>query len=142
MNNDTRRRQARELTLQVLFQEEYIKNLDTKKSLDYFKGEFEAHSEVIEFAEMLITGIAKHLKEIDSIVQDYSQNWKIKRMASVDLIILRIAIFELVYLKNEVPYAATINEALEIAKKYSTNDSSPFINGILDQVHKEKGSGL
>ncbi len=59
----------------------------------------------------------------------------------MDLIILRVSIFELIYLNTEVPFAATINEALEIAKKYSTTESSPFINGILDQISKEKGVG-
>jgi N utilization substance protein B len=139
MTLDTRRRQARELSLQVLFQEEYLKGLNVDDSLSYFKGQFEAHEEVLDFARRLLKSALENKAEIDKLIQDFSQNWNIKRMASVDVIILRIAISELIFMPSEVPMAATINEALEIAKKYSTTESSPFINGILDQIAKEKG---
>ncbi len=74
MTLDTRRRQARELTLQVLFQEEYLSDLNVESSLAYFKDQFEAHEEVMEFANKLVQGVIHNKVEIDKLIQDYSQN--------------------------------------------------------------------
>ena len=89
-----------------------------------------------EFSEMLVTGVWDKLAEIDDLIATYSTNWKVSRMASVDKNILRLAIYELLYM-NDVPFRVTLNEAVEIAKRFGTAESSAFVNGILDHVARE-----
>jgi len=89
-----------------------------------------------EFALVLIRGTKLHEPKIDEIISQYAQHWELDRMAVVDRNILRQGIFELLWLEA-VPPKVAINEALEVAKKFSTQESSRFINGILDRIHKE-----
>lgn len=88
-----------------------------------------------EFAASLITGTVEHLKEIDEQIVKYAKNWNINRIANVDKTILRLAIYEMLY-RNDIPPVVSINEAVDIAKKYSTEDSGKFVNGILDKVRE------
>ncbi|MBI5416442.1 transcription antitermination factor NusB [Candidatus Poribacteria bacterium] len=130
----TNRRKARILTMQMLYQ------IDTAKSnpddiLTDFKKEAKYKQEIIDFVALLFPGTIEHLEEIDKAIISLSTNWDISRMAFVDRNILRLAIFEILYV-IDVPKSVSINEALEIAKKYSTEESSKFINGILDKVQK------
>ena len=90
--------------------------------------------EAREFAETLVRGTKSHEAEIDELIERYAENWELERMAVVDRNILRQAIFELRWASAAVPP----NEALEVAKKFSTQESSRFINGILDRIHKEQ----
>ncbi len=87
------------------------------------------------FAEFLITGTLKNLKQIDETISDAAQNWDFFRIARCDLAILRLAIFELFFCEN-IPPVVSINEAIDLAKDFSTNDSHKFVNGILDAVKK------
>lgn len=91
------------------------------------------------FTEDIITGTLKHLGELDPLLQKVAEKWALSRMASIDRNILRFAAYEILH-RKDIPDAVTINEALEIAKKYSTADSASFINGILDKVAKEYGA--
>ncbi len=90
-------------------------------------------SDELAFAETLIRGVTDHKDEVDKLLGAASVNWRVARMAMVDRNILRIATFELSHLK-EIPPRATLNEAIEIGKRYGTSDSSAFINGILDKI--------
>jgi transcription antitermination factor NusB len=92
--------------------------------------------EVREFAEALVRGTKLHEAKIDELISQYAQHWELERMAVVDRNILREGIFEILW-AGDVPPKVAINEALEVAKKFSTQESSRFINGILDRVHKE-----
>ncbi len=85
------------------------------------------------FAEELIFGSTEHISEIDSLIQKYAKNWSVDRIARVDLAILRLAVFELLY-RNDIPPIVSINEAVDLAKTYSSGESGRFINGILDSV--------
>jgi transcription antitermination factor NusB len=89
------------------------------------------------FALRLFDGTLLHLPDIDSLVAKAAQNWQLKRMAAVDRAILRMAVYELLF-AGEVPPKVVINEALELAKRYSTAASGAFVNGILDRIHKDK----
>jgi N utilization substance protein B len=89
--------------------------------------------EVREFAEELVAGVVANRDAIDNIIVDKSKNWTISRMARVDLNILRLAVFELLFL-SEIPRNVTINEAIEVAKKFGTEESASFINGMLDEI--------
>jgi transcription antitermination protein NusB len=86
-----------------------------------------------EFASVLAKGVAEHQTEIDELIESRAKDWSLERMPVLDLILLRIALFEMLHLP-EVPPAAAINEAVELAKIYSTEDSSRFINGVLGAI--------
>lgn len=92
--------------------------------------------EVRHFAELLVCGVAENLERIDREINSYSTNWALDRMARVDLSLLRLSVFELVYLPD-VPSNVAINEAIEIGKRYGTKDTPPFINGILDKISQQ-----
>jgi N utilization substance protein B len=133
-----RRRKARELSLQMLFQHEFTgarSNFKAVEDLDPAKKE---DIEVRKFSEELVNGTLLHLDEIDQKIQQVAAHWKMDRMASVDRNIMRFAVFELLY-RDDIPPAVTINEALEIAKKYSSSESASFINGLLDKIARDRG---
>lgn len=131
------RRLSRELALQVLFQQEFVpKKQPVSVGLATFRSSFDANPEVWDYALYLLEGIEANQGLIDTAIQDASAHWKLKRMALVDLIIMRVAAFELKFASEPVPAAVAINEAIEISKKYGTVDSAAFVNGILDQIVK------
>jgi len=131
------RRKARELALQLLFQIDFTG--DRIEIPPSFWVENESLPQVKAFTEILVNGVLKHLSEIDPIIEKYTQHWSRDRMAAIDRNILRFAIFELLYLK-EIPPKVTINEAIEIAKKYGSEDSGAFVNGILDRIHRDEAN--
>lgn len=91
-----------------------------------------------EFAEHIIKGVIENLEKIDSIIFSKLKDWTINRIFKIDLAVLRVAIYELIYC-TDTPYKVVINEAVEISKKYGDQDSYNFINGVLREVLKEKG---
>ena len=131
------RRLSRELALQVLFQQEFNSKQSVEAGLETFRKSFDAPSDVWTYALELLKGVEKNHAAIDQVLQKCSAHWKLKRMALVDLNIMRIAAYELKFASEAVPPAAVINEAIEISKKYGTVDSAAFVNGILDQVMKQ-----
>ena len=117
-------------------------SLDDPRAIDRFWREQALSSnENREFFETLVRGIAAHLPQIDELVKKYLKNWKVDRLDKVDLALLRVAIFEMLYYKGKDPAdsAVVINEALEIAKKFGNPKSAAFINGVLDNVAKDHG---
>jgi len=133
-----RRRRAREYALQLLFQIDFKdRDVNSADFEDFWldRGESE---EVKKFTEDLVRGTIKKLDEIDSRIEKTAENWILKRMAAVDRNILRFATYEILY-RKDIPSAVTINEAIEIAKKFSSSEAASFINGILDKLAKEIG---
>ena len=130
-----RRRRARESALQILFQLEFD-SADKERTISQFWEEKKASKEIREYSIRLVKGILDHQKEIDELIQSISANWRISRMAVVDRTVLRIAVFEFLYETHIAP-AVIINEALEITKKFSSEDAASFVNGILDGVRKQ-----
>jgi N utilization substance protein B len=128
------RRKARELALQMLFETDF--NRDRKTLPTSFWAENKALPQVRAFTELLVQGVVRHLSEIDKIIEKYTRHWSPERMAVIDRNILRFSIFELLFLK-EIPPKVTMNEAIEIAKKYGNEDSGAFVNGILDHIHQD-----
>ncbi len=131
-----KRRKAREYALQILFQIDFTEKKIERRDLEEFWSDKKDVSDVKEFAEELVIGTLDKLDEIDKIVESLAENWLLKRMAAVDRNILRFAAYEILY-RKDIPPAVTINEALEIAKKYSSLDSASFLNGVLDRLAKE-----
>jgi transcription antitermination protein NusB len=127
------RRQAREYALKMLFQHDFVGDRNGLECAGDQWYEQKANEDLKKFARELVSGTLKHLEEIDRVVQEAAENWKMDRMAAVDRNILRCAVYEILY-KNDIPAAVTINEALEIAKKYSSQESVSFINGLLDKI--------
>lgn len=132
------RRLARECALQALYYADSLKDMPQEDVLDYAADYRKELGEYFPFCEELIKGALTHLKEIDVMVSSYAKNWTIGRMSAVDRSILRMATYELVFSPEKTPVPAIIDEAIELAKKYSTENSSKFINGLLDQLKKER----
>jgi N utilization substance protein B len=131
-----KRRKARELALQLLYQLDVQGESNPEPHFAEFWSRHPVDGEVKHFTETLVRGTKTHEPKIDELIDQYAENWELDRMAVVDRNILREGIFELLWM-SEVPPKVAINEALEVAKKFSTTESSRFINGILDRIHKE-----
>ena len=101
---------------------------------DFWSRE-EVEKEVQDFANSIVKGTSKDLSKINEIISKYADNWDIKRMAVIDKNILRMGIYEILY-REDIPPKVSINEAIELAKKYGDVDSGKFVNGILDKVRK------
>jgi N utilization substance protein B len=129
------RRKSREFALQVLYQLE-ITQKDIVETLAQFQDHFSGNHERDDFMERLVNGVLDHCKEIDRLIERYSENWRLDRMNMIDRAILRMAIFELLYCE-EIPPKVTLNEAIELGKRFGSEDSGSFINGILDRIQKE-----
>jgi N utilization substance protein B len=134
-----KRRKAREYALQIIFQIDFRekKEIDSKDLENFWSGKKES-KDVKEFTEGLVRGTLSKIDEIDLMIKRVAENWILERMAAVDRNILRFATYELLY-RKDIPSAVTINEAIEIAKKFSSTEAAPFINGILDRLAKEVG---
>ena len=129
------RRIARECALQMLYELDVGKH-SKDEILRTFWQMNEQPQKVREFAAQLFEGAVQRLKEIDKIIQSHAKNWRLSRMAAVDRNVLRLAVFELLS-GGKTPETVVINEALDIANKFSTNESAQFVNGILDSIKNE-----
>jgi transcription antitermination protein NusB len=129
------RRKSREFALQCLYQIELSRE-DPEQALSMFWAEHPADAEVRDYATALVRGTCADREKIDGLLARWARNWTLQRMAAVDRNILRLAVYEM-RSRKETPPVVVINEAVDIAKKYSTPDSGAFVNGILDRIHKE-----
>lgn len=128
------RRKGREAALQLLFLHD-LSGVHTERVVANFWEENPADSETREFAMRLLSGALDHLNDIDEAVGKLSAHWRLSRMAAVDRNVLRLAVFELCHCPD-IPTKVSLNEAIEIAKKFGSEESGAFVNGILDQVAK------
>ena len=131
-----KRRRSREYALQILFQLELTGNKLSDQVLDEFWEDNNEGDEVKNFTYDIVSSTLENLEAIDRTIQKAAEHWIMERMAAIDRNILRAATYELLY-RSDIPTSVVINEALEVAKKYSTIDSAPFINGILDKIAAE-----
>ncbi len=132
------RRQAREAAMQVLYMVE-IGQMPVEDAFRNLQENFPMTAGEVKFARQLVNGTLDRLAELDSIIARYSRDWCLDRMAAVDRNILRLALFEMLYI-DDIPFNVTINEAVEVAKVYGGDKSGKFINGILDAVvHSDPG---
>jgi N utilization substance protein B len=134
------RRQARECAVQWLFQYDVIRQHNPQmvdSSQSAFPSMIEISPDAKPFAEQLAQGVLVHLTELDELLQRVTDHWSVDRMAVVDRNVLRCALFELLYL-DDIPAKVTINEAIEIAKRFGSEESGAFVNGILDRIMKSE----
>lgn len=126
---------GREKALKALYSYDISKNVSEEILMDEDK-------EIENFSREIVNGVIKNSKEIDSLISKHLKNWKIERLGVIEKNILRIATYELLF-KDEIPAAIIIDEAVELAKEYGNENSSSFVNGILDCIlHKEIGNRL
>ena len=133
------RRQARELAMQYLYQQDLAGGEDGRPILQALASLPEVGDESLRarsFAAELAKGVLSRKEILDKKIHQYAQNWSLARIAAVDRAILRLAIYELLF-REDIPPVVSINEAIDLAKNYSTSDSGRFVNGILDRVKLE-----
>jgi N utilization substance protein B len=128
------RSKAREVALHILYQIE-LSRQDPQTSFQTYIECSPQQQEVIDFANTLLFGTVKNLPHIDALIKKYVKNWKIERIATVDRNILRLACFELLFM-GDIPPKVSINEAIELAKRFGDIDSPRFVNGVLDKIYK------
>jgi len=126
------RRKSRELAMQALFYMDMNRN-DSKELLDRFCENFNPSNETLPFFLKLVKGVMHARPEVDAIIERFSSNWKLNRMPAVDRNVMRIAVYELLCCPD-IPYKVSLNEAIDIGKKFGTEESGAFINGILDSI--------
>ncbi len=130
------RSKAREVVLRALYEIE-VGRVSSKYSLKDNLSRINLPEDAAKFVEYLTNGVADNLSRLDEVISHYALNWNISRMAIVDKNILRLAIFELLFVED-IPPKVSINEAVELAKKYGDVDSARFVNGILDSIYRQE----
>jgi len=130
------RRDGREAAIQFLYQCDAHKPANVEEALAGFWKQNEEPQNVRDFANDLLCGALAKLPEVDAKIRTLTDNWDFERLAAVDRNILRLAVYEMLF-RPEIPPVVSINEAIEIAKKFSTDESGKFVNGLLDRVKKE-----
>jgi len=131
---------AREITLQVLYQREMCKNKIGSDLTDFCQSRSKT-PEIQAFARELIMGVQEKQNELDRAIKQTLVNWEFTRLAIIDRIILQMGSYEIMF-RPDIPPVVAINEAVDLAKKYSTRDSGAFVNGVLDKIlsrHKVSG---
>jgi len=130
-----KRHRARELAVQVLFHLEFNPG-DPGESFDLLCRCFSPPKEVRAFSRELVLGVWENKEDLDRLISRASKNWRIERMSRVDRNILRVAVFEVVY-AGDIPPKVSIDEAVELGKKYGAEDSGAFVNGVLDSIYNQ-----
>ena len=132
------RTKARECALKILYAVDITKNSSLESARIFWENHPTIKDEVKKFSFFLTDGVSKNSVFIDSVISRYAANWQIQRMATIDRNVLRLATFELLF-AEEIPPKVSINEAIEMAKRYGDKDSGKFVNGILDKINKTEG---
>ncbi len=136
------RRETRDATVKFIFSDDFSqvrKDMETaEERINNFFRDYDgcAPEEIdMKYVNHVAEGIAEHKEEIDKLISEHTENWATDRMAKIDIAILRVAIFEMLYME-EIPASVSINEAVELGKKYSHDDAGTFINGILGGIYR------
>lgn len=134
-----KRTKAREYALKILYAADITKDTSPEARVAFWQYQEEADGDVKIFADKLVKGVTEHKEKIDKLISKYAVNWDLKRMAVIDRNILRFATYELLWL-DDIPPKVSINEAIDIAKRYGDKDSGKFVNGILDKINKTEAN--
>ena len=137
-----RRSLAREVALQLLFQRDQNKVEVARTAVIGFARDRLRDADLVEFAVGLADGVAAYRPAIDDLLSKTAENWRLSRMMPVDRNVLRMGAFELLHAAVPAPPAVVINEAIELARRFGTADSPGFVNGILDKIRTNAGSGM
>ncbi len=127
------RRKGREIAVQILYQAD-VAGVPLSEAFQTYEGYFHPSPKAMSFAKELVNGVAQKQDEIDAWIERFSKHWKMSRMSAIDRNILRLATFELLY-RPDIPPKVSINEAVELAKAFGSEESASFVNGILDAIY-------
>ena len=130
-----KRRRAREEALKIIYQYDLSRE-DIEEILQSYWSHNSLSGDIVSFADEIVKGTVEHMKEIDQTIEKHAENWSLERIGMVEKAVLRIAIYELIY-RDDIPPKVSINEAIEIERKFGSEDSTSFINGILDKVKRD-----
>ncbi|MCR4413517.1 MAG: transcription antitermination factor NusB [Thermoguttaceae bacterium] len=134
----TRRSRAREVALQVLFEDDLNPRVSPSIGEEFIRRRLRT-PELVEFARQLVAGVRRHREEIDRLIEQTATNWSLSRMAPVDRNVLRLGAYEILY--SDTPSRVAVDEAIELVKRYGAAHSAQFVNGILDRfMHVRSGS--
>lgn len=136
-----KRTKAREYALKMLYAIDITKERPDKCIETFWQNQKEKEKEIVEFANILVLGVRSNIAAIDKVISSYATNWQLNRMAVIDRNVLRFATYELLFMAD-IPPKVSINEAIEIAKRYGDKDSGKFVNGILDKINKTEGKKI
>lgn len=128
----SRRSRAREIVLQVLYQDDLNTDQPEDIRLRFMNARLNQDRSLVQFAEDLLAGVRRHRDAVDQQLEKIARNWKLSRMAATDRNVLRLGAYEILF--TETPNRVVVNEAIELAKRYGTNNSSQFVNGVLDRL--------
>jgi len=131
-----KRSRAREVVLQILYQEDLNPDSDLLIQKEFLRGRLRNDEKLIDFGHGLLIGTREHRQKIDQQLELFADNWSLRRMAATDRNILRLGAYEILY--SDTPGRVAINEAVELAKRFGGKHSPPFVNGLLDRVLKSK----
>jgi N utilization substance protein B len=134
------RTQCREWALRFLYQADFTE-ARRREDLERFWSHFHPGEEPPAYLGELAGGAVSHLEELDALIVRYSEHWRLERMTAVDRNLLRLAVYELLY-QPDVPAKVVINEAVELAKRYGSENSGAFVNGLLDRIRQALGIGI
>ena len=130
------RRKARELAVQVLFHMEFSPG-DPDEIFDLICENFNSSKSIRAFSRILLKGVCKNKEYLDKLIRQSSENWRLERMSILDRSIIRLGTFELLFMED-IPPKVSIDEAVELGKRYGTDESKSFINGILDNIFERR----
>ena len=136
----SRRSRAREIVLQILYQDDLNPDQPEDVRLRFINARLNHDKSLIEFAISLLAGVRLHRESVDEHLEAIAKNWKLSRMATTDRNVLRLGAYEILF--GNTPDRVAINEAIELAKRYGTNNSSQFVNGVLDRLMNNKSTDL
>ena len=128
----SRRSRAREIVLQVLYQDDLNADQPEDIRLQFISSRLNHDQTLIDFAQQLLQGVREHQEQVDVHLEKTARNWRLSRMAATDRNVLRLGAYEILF--TDTPDRVVINEAIELAKRYGTNNSSQFVNGVLDRL--------
>ncbi len=129
------RRKGREIAIQILYQAD-VAGMPLSEAFETYEDFFKPSAKALDFAKELVKGVAAHQEELDAWIERFSKNWRIERMSAIDRNILRLAVYELFH-RPDIPPRVSINEAVELAKSFGSEESAAFVNGILDALYKK-----
>jgi len=132
----SRRSRAREIVLQVLYQDDLNADQPEDIRLQFINSRLNHDESLVVFAQELLEGVRKHQEQVDAQLEETARNWRLSRMAATDRNVLRLGAYEILF--TDTPDRVVINEAIELAKRYGTNNSSQFVNGVLDRLMRRE----
>ena len=128
------RHEAREAALGLVFEKSFKLDEDASKLYEIAMSEREIEDD--EYARRVLSGVYEHLEEIDELIKEAAKGWKLDRMSKVSLSVMRLCVYELLY-EDEIPASVSLNEAVELAKKFDDDDAPAFVNGVLNTISKK-----